>query len=84
MKENIKKASIISQRNLRKHGDYGVEIVGSIAYTNYLGDTSVYHGKYRDNDFVGTAEECLKFIESKGITEVYGSLTVHASTLLTS
>lgn len=53
---------------------YGVEVVGNTAYTSYLGDTSVYHGKYRDNDFVGTPKECLDYIKSKGITEIYGVL----------
>lgn len=54
---------------------YGVEIVGNTAYTNYLGDTSVYHAKYRDNDLVDSRANCLEFIGSKGITEVYGALS---------
>jgi len=56
---------------------YGVEIVGNTAYTNYLGDTSVYHAKYRDNDFVDSMAKCLDFIASKNITEVYGVLSSH-------
>jgi hypothetical protein len=54
---------------------YGVEIVGNTAYTNYLGDTSVYHAKYKDNDFVDSRANCLEFIVFKGITEVYGVLS---------
>jgi hypothetical protein len=54
---------------------YGVEIVGNTAYTNYLGDTSVYHAKYRDNDFVDSKVKCLEFIASKGIIEIYGVLS---------
>jgi len=53
---------------------YGVEIVDDVAYTNYLGDTSVYHPKHRDNDIVDSKEKCLEYIKSKGITEVYGAL----------
>lgn len=80
MKENIRKASVIAQladmnSDLKKRDEnYGVEVVGDTAYTNYLGDTSVYHARYRDNDFVGTAKECLDYIKSKGITEIYGVL----------
>lgn len=54
---------------------YGVEIVGNVAYTSYLGDTSVYHAKYKDNDFVDSKFKCLEFIISKGIKEVYGVLS---------
>jgi hypothetical protein len=54
---------------------YGVEIVGNTAYTNYLGDTSVYHAKYRDNDFVDSKLKCLEFIASQGIIEIYGVLS---------
>jgi len=55
---------------------YGVEIVGKTAYTSYLGDTSVYHAKYKDNDFVDSKSKCLDFITSKDITEVYGVLSL--------
>jgi hypothetical protein len=54
---------------------YGVEIIGKTAYTSYLGDTSVYHAKYRDNDFVDSKVKCLEFIASKGIIEIYGVLS---------
>ncbi|MCK5538466.1 MAG: hypothetical protein KAI79_16690 [Bacteroidales bacterium] len=54
---------------------YGVEIIRNIAYTSYLGDTSVYHAKYKDNDFVDTKLNCLEFINSKGIIEIYGVLS---------
>ena len=54
---------------------YGVELVGKTAYTCYLGDTSVYHAKYKDNDFVDSRVKCLEFISSRGITEVYGVLS---------
>lgn len=56
---------------------YGVEIVGKTAYTNYLGDTSPYHAKYRDNDLVDSRANCLAFIASRAITEVYGVLSAH-------
>jgi len=36
---------------------------------------SVYHAKYRDNDFVDSRAMCLEFIASKGILEVYGVLS---------
>jgi len=55
---------------------YGVEIVGKTAYTSYLADTSVYHAKYKDNDFVDSRVKCLEFIASKGITEVFGVLSL--------
>jgi len=54
---------------------YGVELVGNTAYTSYLGDTSVYHAKYKDNDFVDSRVKCLEFIASKCITEIYGVLS---------
>ena len=54
---------------------YGVEIVDNVAYTIYLGNTSVYHAKYRDNDFVDSRVKCLEFIRLKGILEVYGVLS---------
>jgi len=54
---------------------YGVEIVGKTACTSYLGDTSVYHAKYKDNDFVDSKAKCLEFIVSQGIKEVYGVLS---------
>ena len=49
--------------------------MGKTAYTCYLGDTSVYHAKYKDNDFVDSKVKCLEFISSRGITEVYGVLS---------
>ena len=54
---------------------YGVEVVGKTAYTCYLGDTSVYHAKYRANDFVDSRIKCIEFMSLKGITEVYGVLS---------
>jgi hypothetical protein len=80
MKEGIRRAKVIAELSDIKSNTistdlYGVEIVGKIAYTNFLGNTSVYHRKYRDNDFVDSKEKCLEYIESKGITEIYGVLT---------
>ncbi len=56
---------------------YGVEIVGKEAYTESLGSDdlqSTAYGKER-NDFEGTKEACLAYIEKKGVSKIYGALS---------
>ncbi len=53
---------------------YGIEIVGKEAYTERL-TTQTAYGKDRGNDFEGTKEACLTYIEKKGVSVVYGALS---------
>ena len=51
---------------------FGVEIVDKVAYVTALKDSSDYHGLAKGNDFMGSEEECRAYIESKGVTKIYG------------
>lgn len=51
---------------------YSVEIICNVAYVTPLKDASDYHGLAKDNDFIGTKDECEKFIASKNVSEIYG------------
>ncbi len=51
---------------------YSVEIVNKIAYVTALKDSSDSHGLSKGNDFMGSKEECKAFLESRGITKIYG------------
>jgi hypothetical protein len=51
---------------------YSVEIIDDIAYVTPLKDSSDSHGLAKGNDFIGTKNECEKFISSKEINKIYG------------
>jgi hypothetical protein len=53
---------------------YGIEISGDTAYTTNITDSSVYHAAYRDNDFVGSLEECRRYLNNKKIVKIIGPL----------
>lgn len=52
---------------------FGVEIVGYIAYTEAADRSETAFGKQR-NDFEGTKIECIEYMRSRNIKEVYGAL----------
>ena len=55
-----------------KDNQYGAEAVGSVGYINYLGNVSPYFSNCRDNDYIGSYEECIKYLRDKGCTEIIG------------
>ena len=57
---------------MKKEGLYGVDIVGDVAYINVITDNSPYFASNRDTDFIGTKEECLKYLDKKDIKNIYG------------
>ena len=52
---------------------YGIEIVDDTAYTEQIIRSETAYGKQR-NDFEGTKEDCMAYMKSKDIKEVFGIL----------